>query len=89
MVFQVYSMGLGGIQGYGVSVECCITQGLPGFDIVGLPDAAVKESRERVRAGQSSTVGCSFQLDVLPSIWLRLGQGKAARFMIYRSSWVF
>lgn len=50
MVFQVYSMGLGGIQGYGVSVECCITQGLPGFDIVGLPDAAVKESRERVRA---------------------------------------
>ncbi len=50
MVFAVYSMGLGGIEGYGVTVECCITQGLPSFDIVGLPDAAVKESRERVRA---------------------------------------
>ena len=50
MVHQVYSMGLGGIEGYGVTVECCITQGLPAFDIVGLPDAAVKESRERVRA---------------------------------------
>lgn len=50
MVFHVYSMGLQGIQGYSVTVECCITQGLPSFDIVGLPDAAVKESRERVRA---------------------------------------
>ena len=50
MVFHVYSMGLGGIEGYRVEVECCITQGLPSFDIVGLPDAAVKESRERVRA---------------------------------------
>ena len=50
MVHHVYSMGLGGIEGYGVTVECCITQGLPSFDIVGLPDAAVKESRERVRA---------------------------------------
>ncbi len=50
MVFHVYSMGLGGIEGYSVLVECCITQGLPSFDIVGLPDAAVKESRERVRA---------------------------------------
>ena len=49
MVYHVWSMGLGGIQGYGVTVECSITQGLPSFDIVGLPDAAVKESRERVR----------------------------------------
>ena len=33
-----------------ISVECYITNGLPGFDVVGLPDAAVKEARERVRA---------------------------------------
>ncbi len=50
MVHHVFSMGLGGIEGYGVTVECVITRGLPAFDIVGLPDAAVKESRERVRA---------------------------------------
>ena len=50
MVYEVHSMGLGGIEGYGVTVECVITSGLPAFDIVGLPDAAVKESRERVRA---------------------------------------
>ena len=39
-----------GITGYEVSVECFLSGGLPGFDVVGLPDAAVKESRERVRA---------------------------------------
>ena len=43
-------MGLSGISGYPVSVECFISSGLPAFDIVGLPDAAVKEARERVRA---------------------------------------
>lgn len=36
--------------GYAVSVECHVSNGLPGFDIVGLPDAAVKEARERVRS---------------------------------------
>lgn len=55
MVFQAYSMGLYGIEGYRVTVECCITQGLPAFDIVGLPDTAVKESRERVRAAAISS----------------------------------
>lgn len=55
MVFHLNSMGLAGISGYLVEVECCIASGLPGFDIVGLPDAAVKESRERVRAAITST----------------------------------
>ena len=50
MLSRVRSMGLNGIRGYEVSVECYITNGLPGFEIVGLPDAAVKEARERVRA---------------------------------------
>lgn len=50
MVVTVRSLGLGGINGYEVSVECFLSGGLPAFDIVGLPDAAVKEARERVRA---------------------------------------
>ncbi len=54
MVFTVRSLGLQGIQGYPVEVECSISGGLPNFDIVGLPDAAVKESRERVRAAIKS-----------------------------------
>ena len=50
MISHVDSLGLNGISGYPVSVECYISSGLPAFDIVGLPDAAVKEARERVRA---------------------------------------
>lgn len=50
MISYLESLGLNGVQGYAVSVECFISGGLPAFDIVGLPDAAVKESRERVRA---------------------------------------
>ncbi|MBO6040798.1 MAG: YifB family Mg chelatase-like AAA ATPase [Oscillospiraceae bacterium] len=50
MYAKITSFGVSGIGGYPVSVEVYITNGLPAFDIVGLPDAAVKESRERVRA---------------------------------------
>jgi len=46
----VSSFGLLGIEPYVVSVEVDARRALPGFDIVGLPDAAVKESRERVRS---------------------------------------
>ena len=50
MFSSINSFGVSGIGGYGVEVEVYISNGLPGFDIVGLPDAAVKEARERVRA---------------------------------------
>ena len=50
MVSKVRSLGLQGIGGYEVSVECFLSNGLPGFDVVGLPDTAVKEARDRVRA---------------------------------------
>ena len=43
-------MGLQGIGGYEVLLEGYISNGLPAFDVVGLPDAAVREARERVRA---------------------------------------
>ena len=50
MFARVMSLGVSGIGGYGVTVEVDISNGLPAFDIVGLPDAAVKESRQRVHA---------------------------------------
>ena len=50
MVVTVRSLGLSGISGYEVSVECFLSGGLPAFDVVGLPDAAVREARDRVRA---------------------------------------
>lgn len=50
MFSQVNSMGVWGIEAYKVSVETNISTGLPCFDIVGLPDTSVRESRERVRS---------------------------------------
>ena len=50
MLYPVRSLGLQGISGYEVTAECDLAGGLPNFDIVGLPDAAVKEARERVRS---------------------------------------
>ncbi|MBM7581239.1 magnesium chelatase family protein [Caldicoprobacter guelmensis] len=50
MLAKVKSAGLFGIDGYIIEVEVDISNGLPTFDIVGLPDTAVKESKERVRA---------------------------------------
>ena len=48
MLAVVNSYGLSGIDGFPVRVEVNVSGGLPGFELVGLPDAAVKESRERV-----------------------------------------
>ena len=50
MYAKVYGATIDGLDGVVVTVEVDISQGLPVFDIVGLPNQAVKESRERVRA---------------------------------------
>lgn len=50
MFSRVNSMGIFGMNSYMVQVEADISQGLPRFDIVGLPDAAVSESKSRVHA---------------------------------------
>ena len=44
------SFGLNGLSGFAVAVEADISGGLPAFSIVGLPDSAVRESADRVRA---------------------------------------
>lgn len=59
MICSVHTLGINGIQGNAITVECYISNGLPAFDIVGLPDAAVKEARERVRAA-AKTSGMRF-----------------------------
>jgi magnesium chelatase family protein len=50
MLARVLTFSLLGVDGVPVTVEADIHSGLPAFTIVGLPDAAVQESRERVRA---------------------------------------
>ena len=55
MICSVKTLGITGIRGGSVVAECYISNGLPSFDIVGLPDAAVKEARERVRAAAKNS----------------------------------
>ncbi len=50
MVTHIKSLGLYGVNACQVTVEADVSVGMPSFDIVGLPDTAVKESRDRVRA---------------------------------------
>ncbi len=50
MLAKVKSYALSGLQGFPVDVELDVSNGMPSFDIVGLPDASVKESKERVRS---------------------------------------
>ena len=57
MVVTVRSLGLSGIAGYEVSAECFLSGGLPAFDVVGLPDAAVREARDRIRAAVKNCGG--------------------------------
>ena len=61
MLCTLNSLGLHGITGYLVTAECDLSSGLPNFDIVGLPDTAVKEARERVR---SAIRNCGFTFPV-------------------------
>lgn len=57
MVAIINSMGIFGMDAFVVQTEADISQGMPSFDIVGLPDVSVKESRDRVRAAMRN---CGF-----------------------------
>ena len=50
MIAKVQSYALLGLEGVPVTVEADVSNGLPSYDVVGLPDAAVKESKERVKS---------------------------------------
>ena len=50
MLARISSFGLCGLEAYPVAIETDISPGLPTITVVGLPDNAVKESRERIRA---------------------------------------
>lgn len=55
MLAKVESTSVLGLDALKVEVEVDISAGLPAFSIVGLPDAAIQESKERVRAGISNS----------------------------------
>ena len=64
MLATVLSCALSGVEGFGVRVEVNLSTGMPLFEVVGLPDAAVRESRERVRAALKNS-GFAFPDDRL------------------------
>jgi len=59
MLSKVFSATLVGAEGQPVTVEVHVSNGLPGFRVVGLPDASCREARDRVRAAILSS-GCSW-----------------------------
>jgi magnesium chelatase family protein len=54
MVSRAYTVAFHGVEARIVEVQCAVTAGLPAFSIVGLPDKAVSEARDRVRAALTS-----------------------------------
>jgi magnesium chelatase family protein len=54
MIARAHTVAFEGIEARPVEVQCAVSPGLPGFAIVGLPDKAVSEARERVRSALSS-----------------------------------
>ncbi len=71
MLSQVFSAGIFGIDGYIVTVEADSKPKLPNFELVGLPDAAVKEAKERVRTACENSgfrfPEMSFMLNLAPA----------------------
>lgn len=61
MFAKIKSEGVFGIDSFNVEVEADLSSGMPRFDLVGLPDAAVRESRERVRA---SIKNCNYKFPI-------------------------
>lgn len=81
------SMGIFGLDTFKVKVEADVAMGFPGFDIVGLPDASVKESRDRVR---SALRNCGFEIPD-GKITINLAPAhikKKARFMTCQFLWL-
>ena len=54
MVAKSYTVAFEGVEAHQVEVQCAVTPGLPAFSVVGLPDKAVSEARDRVRAALTS-----------------------------------
>src|SRR6056297_2689395 len=54
MVARAYTVAFEGVEARQVEVQCAITPGMPAFSLVGLPDKAVSEARDRVRTALSS-----------------------------------
>ena len=55
MLSRVYTAGIMGVDGFEITVECSTWERVPKFDIVGLPDTAVKEAKNRVQSATENS----------------------------------
>ena len=85
MLATVYSAGLFGIDGFPVTVEVDAQNRLDAFELVGLPDAAVKEAKERVRTACENTgypfPECSLIINLAPADRRKEGSGFDAAIL--------
>ena len=79
MLSIVYSAGLFGLDGFPVTVECDADNTLEDFELVGLPDAAVKEAKERVRSAANNSgfrfPDCALTVNLAPADRRKEGSG--------------
>lgn len=68
MLSRVFSSGVMGVDGYEISVECSAWDRIPKFELVGLPDAAVKEAKNRVRSASENSGYAFPPLDIMVNL---------------------
>ncbi len=68
MLSKVYSSGVIGIEGFEVTVECSAWDRLPKFELVGLPDTAVKEAKNRIRSACENSGFMFPSLDIMVNL---------------------
>ena len=88
MFAKINSLGLFGLNSFNVDVEIEISRGIPVFEIGGLPDLAVKESRERVKAAMRAC-GLEFPVARVMVNLAPAGMKKAVLCTIWLSSWLY
>ena len=86
MIARAVSFWLAGLEARRIDVEAKAGRGLPKFTVVGLPDRAVQEARERVRSALGSS-GFSFPEGGLVVNLAPAKERRRARASIWRSPW--
>ena len=82
MFTAVRSLGLFGVTGYEVRVECDISSGLPRFDLVGLPDNAVKEARSRTAIAVAEEMSEGYRQSLIGTVQEVLFETAEGEFFI-------
>lgn len=79
MLAKIFSAAVLGVDAFLVEVEVDLAQALPSFEVVGLPDAAVREAKERVRAAIKNSEGQvprgRITVNLAPADWRKEGSG--------------